>query len=76
MSFTIINKHTSIKQINFKIQMLFYLREDSAGKLALSCQRKCASGAVKLWEQPKLLQLSLAAGVEALPYGTGAFENP
>ena len=56
--------------------MYSVLLEDSAGKLALSCQRKCALGAVKLGKQLRLLQLGLASGVEALSHGISAFENP
>jgi len=55
--------------------MLFYLREDSAGKLALSCKRKRAQARWSL-EAAWVIAISLAAGVEALSYRTCVFENP
>ena len=39
--------------------MPFQPLEDFTGKLALSCQRKCALGAAKLWKQQLLLLLVL-----------------
>ena len=57
--------------INFSIQ-----REDFAGRLALSCKRKRALGAVKPGKQHKFLQTGPASGVEALSRWAVVFENP
>ena len=49
--------------------MLFYLREDSAGKLALSCKRRYALGAVKLGKRQELLLLVLLPTLRLCPIG-------
>ena len=45
------------------------LREDFAGKLALSCQRKCALGAVKLLKRQEFLLLVLLLASKLCPVG-------
>ena len=56
--------------------MLFYAWEDFAGRSALSCQRRCASGAVKLGKQWAINVVGLISNIDVLLYRIDVFENP